>query len=138
MTALAFCDYNELQELRRRLLRPHTLPYSGAPAALHLQRYVLEECQHLVAELHRSLNQDVFGVEVDLKFHVLKACSNVFNRYFCHGDKRFDYGNARFADFVENFDRVFWEVNQTRIADIIPWMEFTCWNNIRETKVSIF
>jgi len=131
---LAFCDYSSMQEQRRRLLRPHTLPYSGAPATLRLEQFVAEECASVVEDFSKRIDGDVFGVELDIKMTLLKACSNIFNRYFCDGNKRFDYTNKSFSDFVSSFDEVFYEVNQSRVCDIMPWMYFTAWHKVRGVK----
>ena len=58
---------------------------------------------------------------VDLKPWVMKACANIFNRYFCSSE-RCDYNDERFGSYCQNFDQVFWEVNNGRAVDFLPWL----------------
>ncbi len=58
---------------------------------------------------------------VDLKPLVMKACANIFNRYFC-SSPRFDYADDKFSGYCDSFDEVFWEVNNGRAVDFLPWL----------------
>ena len=55
-----------------------------------------------------------------------QACGNIFNRYFCECP-RYEYDDAEFTEYVNNFDHVFWEVNQSRVCDVLPNLYFTAW-----------
>ncbi|KAK0090136.1 hypothetical protein PV326_004236 [Microctonus aethiopoides] len=59
-------------------------------------------------------------MKVAVKPLVLSTCANIFTSYFC--SRRFEFGNQSFRNFVDNFDRVFYEVNQGYAADFMPFL----------------
>ena len=63
-----------------------------------------------------------------------QASANIFNVYFCASD-RDDYDDADFNSYVENFDKIFWEVNTGRLSDFIPKITFLAALPIFQSKV---
>ena len=58
---------------------------------------------------------------INIKPLILKACGNIFNDYFC-SLPRSDYDDETFDNYVKNFDEIFWEVNNGRACDFLPWL----------------
>ena len=50
---------------------------------------------------------------------VPQVCSNIFNSYFCD-TARMEYTDPEYADYIEQFDQIFWEVNNGRLVDFAP------------------
>ena len=58
---------------------------------------------------------------VDIKDLLVKSSSNIFNSYFC-SFSCCDYIDPAHNDYCEAFDKVFWEVNNGRAVDFLPWL----------------
>ena len=58
---------------------------------------------------------------VDMKDLLVKASSNIFNTYFCSFARR-KYTDQAHNQYCEAFDKVFWEVNNGRAVDFLPWL----------------
>ena len=80
----------------------------------------MEECSTLVSHINKLMEADS-NASIDLKEPVLKACANIFIRYFCSGS-RFSYDDQKFSCYCKAFDEVFWEVNNGRAVDFLPWL----------------
>ena len=81
---------------------------------------------HLVESLNKNIrsasgDQQAASAIVDIKELIMKACGNIFNEYFC-SRPRSDYNDKVFCKYVEDFDKVFWEVNNGRACDFLPWL----------------
>ena len=75
-TALAFCNYSKLQQRRRDLLKPHTLPRSGASRAIRLNQLIHFECQKLVAHINQLVVESSGSsqkVSLDIRLLILKV-----------------------------------------------------------------
>lgn len=114
LTALAFCDWSQLQKTRRELLRAHTFPNAASNMFARLDKCLKTE----LAEFMDTLNAMAHTECVDLKNVLLHSCANVFMSYFC--STRFSRSCEKFRDFVRNFDDVFYEVNQGSACDFLP------------------
>jgi len=121
--SLAFCNNSEPQKKRRQILQKFTFPHSNSNLGTYLDQLCSEECQHLVGSIHKTIaaSEDGRSAQIDLKPLVVKACANIFNRYFC-SSKRNDYNDEDFTSYCHNFDKVFWEVNNSRAVDMLPWL----------------
>lgn len=64
------------------------------------------------------LSQIKIESAVELKPIVLRQCANMFINHFC--SKNMDITNESFIEMVENFDEIFYEVNQGHAADFLP------------------
>ena len=124
--ALAFCNYTKLQTKRRQLLKKFTFPHAHSANWDKLDRICRQETQHLISILNDKINGDTIGQKngsavVDIKPLIMKACGNIFNDYFC-SRPRSDYKDEAFNDYIHNFDKIFWEVNNGRACDFLPWL----------------
>ncbi len=119
-TALAFCNNSDLQRKRRQILQKFTFPHAHSSLGTLLDQLCKDECQHLVASIHQMQNgrQDT---KIDMKPLIRKACANIFSRYFC-SVPRCDYDDKDFSDYTHNMDQVFWEINNGRAVDFLPWL----------------
>lgn len=111
--ALAFCDWSSTQKARRDMLKAHTFPRAFTAQFHRLEGLVVEETGRLVRALsaHSTLQ---------LKPLLLQTCANVFLSHFC--SVRFGPQNADFLNLLDNFDEVFFEVNQGYAADFLPFL----------------
>jgi cytochrome P450 family 307 subfamily A len=81
---------------------------------------------HLLDNLNKKIvensdeSQGTSGI-VDIKELIMKSCGNIFNEYFC-SRPRSEYSDQTFTDYIENFDKIFWEVNNGRACDFLPWL----------------
>ena len=86
---------------------------------------------HLVNALNK-LTKDG-KARVDMKDLLTKACSNIFNTYFCAVD-RHSYDSVSHNHYIEAFDKVFWEVNNGRAVDFLPWLMPAMWKPLKDIK----
>ncbi|KAK0166556.1 hypothetical protein PV328_004963 [Microctonus aethiopoides] len=114
--SLAFCDWSDLQKTRREMLRNHVFPRAFTCKYDQLNVIIASEVENLLVHLDRPLGT----MKVAVKPLVLSTCANIFTSYFC--SRRFEFGNQSFRNFVDNFDRVFYEVNQGYAADFMPFL----------------
>ena len=125
ITALAFADNSDEQKGRKNILKKFTFPHAHSDLGTKLDQPCMEECQHLVQYIRKSMmenqNDDDSKVRMDMKPLVAKACANIFNRFFCSVE-RCSYEDKEFEGYCQNFDEVFWEVNNGRAVDFLPWL----------------
>lgn len=62
----------------------------------------------------------ISGVNLHAKPLIMHTCANVFLKYFC--SRNFPFGHGPFRTMIENFDKVFYEVNQGYAADFMPFL----------------
>jgi len=115
--SLAFCDNDSHMKAKRKMIKMHAFPQSMSENWKRLDQICQEECIHM---LH-YLNETTANREIDMKSILLKSCSNIFSNYFCQKE-RSDYDDANHNSYVENFDEIFWEVNNGRAMDFMPWL----------------
>lgn len=111
--ALAFCDWSNTQKIRRDMLKAYTFPRAFTNKYVSLDNIILRETNEMVCHLQ---NDEL----LDLKPIILKTCANIFLSHFC--TKHFDSHNKKFTKMIENFDEVFYEVNQGYAADFLPFL----------------
>lgn len=56
----------------------------------------------------------------EIKPLILNACASIFINYFC--SKSFSHDDVEFTEMIENFDEIFYEVNQGYAADFLPFL----------------
>lgn len=61
------------------------------------------------------------GKPVAFKPLLLHTCANIFLLHFA--GKRYDYSDSSFDKMTYYFDQIFYEVNQGRACDFMPWMK---------------
>ena len=89
--------------------------------AKKLDQLCAEECQHLIQYLHESLINNDPKFSINMKPLIGKACANIFNRFFC-SVQRCSYEDKNFGNYCKNLDDIFWEVNNGRAVDFLPWL----------------
>lgn len=117
---MAFCNNSEPQRKRRQILQRFTFPHSNSDLGNYLDLLCKDECTHLIASIQHSLKGRDQAV-IDLKPLIMKSCANIFNQYFC-STTRCDYEDEDFKKYCKSFDQVFWEVNNGRAVDFMPWL----------------
>ncbi|CAK9817139.1 Cytochrome P450 307a1 [Anthophora quadrimaculata] len=113
--SLAFCNWSEVQKNRREMLRAHTFPRAFSSRFNQLNGIIGEEMNVLVNHLASLSNTDVHAKPL-----ILHSCANIFITYLC--SKNFPLEHRGFRNMVENFDKVFFEVNQGYAADFLPFL----------------
>ena len=111
ISALAFCDWSELQKIRRDMLKVHTFPKTFTDKYNQLKNIISRETENLLTSIPTGTN---------IKDNVLKTCANIFTRHFC--SLSFTYEDDEFQKMVRNFDEVFFEVNQGYLADFLEFL----------------
>jgi len=136
ISALALCDWSDLQKARRSLARQYCHPRMSSMQFETLSSVLTSESGHMVDELNRvAAHQQqqpqvnpigdgaaggVGGAGVDLKPILLSMCANVFTHYMC--SSRFAYDDIGFQKIVRLFDQIFWDINQGYAVDFLPWL----------------
>ncbi|XP_055641222.1 cytochrome P450 307a1-like [Toxorhynchites rutilus septentrionalis] len=111
--SLAFCDWSETQKARRDMLVPHTFPRNFSSRFDVLNNLVNEEIRLTIGE-SRGCG------EMEIKPIIMNICANVFSQYFA--SHRFELDDPKFKKLVQNFDLIFYEVNQGYAADFLPFL----------------
>ncbi|KAJ8917284.1 hypothetical protein NQ315_002301 [Exocentrus adspersus] len=111
--SLAFCDWSDTQKTRRDMLKAYTFPRAFTNKFASLETLI--SCG-----TRSALAQVTPGQVTDLKPIILRGCANIFLNHFC--SKNFDYDDAKFAEMVDDFDEIFYEVNQGYAADFLPFL----------------
>lgn len=104
-----------MQKTRREMLRAHTFPRAFTTRYNQLNGIIGAELESLIDHL-----AGIFGAALHAKPLILHTCANVFLKYFC--SRRFDLEHGPFRAMIENFDKVFYEVNQGYAADFMPFL----------------
>ena len=56
----------------------------------------------------------------EIKPIITAVCANIFAQYFT--SKKFEIDDPKFQKLIQNFDQIFWEVNQGYAADFLPFL----------------
>ena len=97
------------------MLRAHTFPRAFSNRFHQLDSLASHEMDFMISQINQSNHH-----AVAIKPIVLHTMGNVFTSYFC--GRRFENDDVGFAKMVDNFDRIFYEVNQGYAADFMPWL----------------
>jgi cytochrome P450 family 307 subfamily A len=114
-SALALCDWSDLQKTRRRIARFYCSPRFASPQFGQLSSVAAQETQRLLERI-RSNGDAALRV----KPLIQATCANMFANYMC--STSFDYDDAQFKELVQNFDEIFWDINQGYAVDFLPWL----------------
>ncbi|XP_014253116.1 cytochrome P450 307a1-like isoform X2 [Cimex lectularius] len=120
--SLAFCDWSETQKTRRDMLKDHAFP-KVFTERFHQLNGIIN------IEMHEMCTQLKGGV-VYIKPLMLRTVANIFMSYIC--SSRFPSDDPEYVKMVENFDSIFYEVNQGYAADFIPWLMPLLNGNLRK------
>ncbi|XP_056633903.1 cytochrome P450 307a1-like [Diorhabda sublineata] len=124
--SLAFCDWSDIQKARRDMLKTHTFPRSFTNTFFSLEKLIATETENMISQI-------IPDTTTDLKQIILKNCANIFLSYFC--SKKFDIEDKKFVQLVENFDEIFYEVNQGYAADFLPFLNPLLRKNLNRMKI---
>ncbi|KYN31157.1 hypothetical protein ALC56_14544 [Trachymyrmex septentrionalis] len=113
--SLAFCNWSDLQKMRREMLRGHTFPRAFTVRYNQLNGIIGDEMEWLINHL-----TGISGISMHVKPLILHTCANIFFKYLC--SRSFEYGDDGFSQILENFDKIFYEVNQGYAADFMPFL----------------
>ena len=108
---MAFCNWSNTQKVRRDMLKAYTFP-----RAFTNRYYSLEE---LISLGTQSIVESCSG-EALTKGVISRSCANIFTRHFC--SRNFGLNDADFVEMVDNYDDIFYEVNQGYAADFLPFL----------------
>ncbi|GLV38352.1 spookier [Carabus blaptoides fortunei] len=111
--SLAFCDFSDVQKMRREMLRSHTFPRSFSVKFNNLDTIISTEVTDMIS---RVTSNEKF----EIKPLILQTCANVFASHFC--SKNFSTDDQDFLTMIKDFDDIFYEVNQGYAADFLPFL----------------
>lgn len=94
------------------MLRAYTFPRAASNKYMSLENIIDEEVSAFLSNIGDGVTES--------KPLVLQHCANIFLKHFC--SKTFDCNDQSFRRMVENFDDIFWEVNQGYAADFLPFL----------------
>lgn len=114
--ALAFCDWSDVQKSRREMLRAHTFPRTYSARGLEMDGLIEEQ----MTIMSQTIKESETINALPIKPLLLQTCANIFTRYFC--SRSFDFNHGGFRNAVEDFDEIFYEVNQGYAADFLPFL----------------
>ena len=114
--ALALCDWSDLQKTRRRIARFYCSPRFASAQYGQLSAVAGAE----TARLLERMRAHPAGTPLAVKPLIQATCANMFSNYMC--SESFDYDDADFMGVVQNFDEIFWDINQGYAVDFLPWL----------------
>lgn len=110
---MAFCDWSDTQKARRDMLKAYTFPRAFSNKFSSLEAIISSGVRTLLSQISPEK-------PTDLKPIVLRGCANIFLNHFC--SKNFEASDESFVRMVEDFDEIFYEVNQGYAADFLPFL----------------
>ncbi|KAK9884320.1 hypothetical protein WA026_005270 [Henosepilachna vigintioctopunctata] len=111
--SLAFCDWSDVQKTRREMLIMYTFPRAATNKFHNLETIIQNNVQSMVSKICEN---NVVGI----KPMIIQHCGNIFTTHFC--SRQFQNTDKEFVDMVNNFDEIFYEVNQGYAADFLPFL----------------
>lgn len=115
---MAFCNWSDVQKMRREMLNRHTFPRNFSIRFQHLNDIIKNQMQTLVGDIQAKRSSPDAAIEI--KPIIMESCANMFFQYYC--SRGFSSSNPQFQKLIKNFDKVFWEVNQGYAADFLPFL----------------
>ncbi|CAG9803436.1 unnamed protein product [Chironomus riparius] len=115
--SLAFCDWSDMQKVRRDMLSTHTFPRKFSMSFNRLNDITIENYHQLSSEIRCDIANEK---STSIKPIVMEACGNIFTEYFT--SRNFDRNDKSYQTLLRNFDKIFWEVNQGSAADFLPFL----------------
>ena len=99
------------------MLVPHSFPRNFSIRFNQLNEITIEHFQFMVDEIKMQMDQHK---SVTIKPLILQLCANIFTQHFT--SRSFEQNHVEFTKMIENFDLVFYEVNQGYAADFLPFL----------------
>ncbi|CAH1380703.1 unnamed protein product [Tenebrio molitor] len=110
--SLAFCNWSTTQKTRRDMLKAYTFPRAFTNRFYSLEQLITAGTQSIVESVALSA--------LPTKAIISRVCADIFTRHFC--SKSFDLADETFVEMVDNYDDIFYEVNQGYAADFLPFL----------------
>lgn len=104
-----------MQKKRRDMLVQHSFPRNYSIRFQQLNEIIGNQTETMTSEIQATINA---GKLIEIKPVLLRTCANIFTQYFC--SRSFSIDDAGFQAMINNFDKIFYEVNQGYLADFIP------------------
>lgn len=117
-SALALCDWSNLQTRRRNLARRHCGPKQHTDNFARIGDVATFESVELLQTLKQMTKNN--DSPINIKPVLMKSAMNMFSHYMCN--VRFDENDVEFTKIVDHFDEIFWEINQGYAVDFLPWL----------------
>lgn len=116
--ALAFCNWSDVQKMRREMLNQHSFPRNFSTRFQHLNEIINNQMHSMIGDI--QLKKHASGGAIEVKPVIMEACANIFTQYYC--SRSFASNDTKFKQMIKNFDLIFWEVNQGYAADFLPFL----------------
>lgn len=111
------------------MLRAHTFPRTYSARGVEMDGLIGEQMT-IMSKIIQESDKDS---PLPIKPLLLQTCANIFTRYFC--SRSFDFDHEGFQNTVEDFDEIFYEVNQGYAADFLPFLSPLHEKRMRDIKV---
>lgn len=95
------------------MLKAYTFPRAFTNKFISLENLISSQTNDILSNLNTP-------EDIDLKPIILSHCANIFTNHFC--SKNFQSTSKTFTEMVDNFDEIFYEVNQGYAADFLPFL----------------
>lgn len=82
-----------------------------------LDDITINHFENFVGEVESQMTQ---SNSVSIKPLIVEMCANIFLQYFT--STQFEKSDEKFQTLINNFDKIFWEVNQGYAADFLPFL----------------
>lgn len=97
------------------MLRVHTFPRTFTTIFQNLDEIIIREVSAFTKRIEACQKESL-----EVKPYILYTCANVFTNHFC--SRNFSKNESDFIDMINNFDEIFYEVNQGYAADFLPFL----------------
>lgn len=104
--------------MRREMLTQHSFPRNFSTRYQHLNEIIKNQMQTMIGDIQS--NRVACDAPIEIKPIIMEACANIFTQYYC--SRSFSSSDAQFKKMIQNFDSIFWEVNQGYAADFLPFL----------------
>lgn len=94
------------------MLRAYTFPRAFTNKFNSLENIIDNQVSSMISSITEGVSE--------IKPLILRHCANIFTNHFC--SKNFNNDDSNFVRMIENFDDIFWEVNQGYAADFLPFL----------------
>lgn len=121
ISALALCDWSDLQSERRSIARKFCSPRGGSCEQELLSEVATEEMGRFFGVLNSEKNSAILQGKAPIKPVIMTAIGNMFTQYMC--STNFGYENDQFNQVVRIFDEIFWDINQGYALDFLPYIK---------------
>lgn len=111
------------------MMSTHTFPRKFSMNFDRLSDITGESLQKMSVEIKHSMEHQQ---SVSIKPLLQVSFANIFTTYFT--TRSFDQSDSKFLEFIQNFDKIFWEMNQGYAADFLPFLMPFQRNNMKKMQ----